>query len=70
MIPDEQPFAAGRGVTETDDGVRFWPVLFRGSFVGYTRRPGDEIDALNRRYRESRARRRREAGPYYVEEAA
>jgi hypothetical protein len=67
MLPrqDAGPFTVGRGVTVTDDGVRLWSVLFHGRFVGYTRRPGDEIDQLNARYREARAKRRREAGPYY-----
>ena len=63
--PDAGPFTADPVADITDDNVRLWRVRFRGSPVGWTRRPGHEIDELNNKHREARAKRRRDAGPYY-----
>ena len=67
MLPrqDADAFTAGPEVAETEGSVRLWPVLFHGWRVGYTRKPGEEIAALNDKHREARAKRRQSAGPYY-----
>jgi hypothetical protein len=51
-------FTAERTPTVTDDGTRIWRVYFKGEFVGWTRRPGTEIDELNAKH-EAATRRKR-----------
>jgi hypothetical protein len=62
MLPrdtTEQAFTVDRSPPEiTDDGVKLWRVLFFGSFVGFTRRPGQEVAELNDRHRAAVQKRR------------
>jgi hypothetical protein len=63
MLPretTEQPFMVepASSCLVTEDGIRLWRVLFRGSFVGYTRRPGQEVAELNEKWRISQQKRR------------
>lgn len=50
MLPRDdtpKPFTAERVPTVTEDGIRIWRVYFKGTFVGWSRRPGSEVDELN-----------------------
>jgi hypothetical protein len=61
MLPREttEAFTVERGsLIETDDGTKLWRVLFFGEFVGYTRRPGQEVAELNEKYRIAQQKRK------------
>ena len=62
MLPrerTEEAFSVDRSPPEiTDDGVKLWRVRFWGSFVGFTRRPGQEMAELNEKWRISQQKRR------------
>lgn len=62
MLPretTEQPFTVDRSPPEiTADGVKLWRVRFWGSFVGFTRRPGQEVAELNEKHRINQQKRR------------